>query len=288
MKILSFRWDDFMNFSVLMSIYYKENPKHFDECLRSVLINQSLKPTEIILVKDGKIGEELENVIEKYQKEFPTILKTLQLEENVGLGNALNFGLNECQYDLVMRMDTDDICEKDRFKKQVDYMTKHPNVSVLGGSIEEFNEDLNEEKRLKSMPLTSEEVKKYAKFRNPLNHMTVCFKKDDIIGAGSYQPLLYLEDYYLWIRVILAGKVIENIPDTLVYARIGNGFEKRRGNKSQIKGWKKLQKIMYKNKMINFFEKTRNIMAIYALVLVPDSFRKKLYDKVLRRGKKNG
>lgn len=273
-----------MKFSVLMSIYYKEKADFFDSSLNSVLENQTLMPNEVIIVKDGPIGVELEKIISKYKKKFPKIIKVVPLEKNVGLGIALNYGLEKCKYELVMRMDTDDICEKNRFKKQVEYMSSHPEVSVLGGCIEEFHEDLNESKRLKKMPQSNEAVKAYAKLRNPINHMTACFRKSDIISVGGYQPLLYLEDYYLWIRVLLSDKVIENMPDTLVYARIGNGFEKRRGNKSQIKGWKKLQKIMYKNKMINIFERIRNIVMIYILVFISDEIRKKIYDNFLRRG----
>ena len=274
-------------FSVLMSIYYMEDPKYFDLCLKSILIDQTVLPSEIVLVKDGRLTDELESVIEKYQKLFPNIFNIVALESNVGLGSALNIGLKSCKYDLVMRMDSDDVSVPDRFEKQLKYMKKHKDVSVLGGFIGEFKDDKNKIERIKTMPCTYEEVRKYAKFRNPINHMTVCFRKKDVLKVGNYQPLFYLEDHYLWARLLVNNKKIENLPYVLVYARIGNGFISRRGNKNYIKGWKKLQNYLYKNKMINFVEKSRNMLGMYVMVYIPDEGRAYLYDNVLRKKYKN-
>ena len=182
-----------------------------------------------------------------------------------------------------MRMDTDDICVPERFEKQIEYMNKNKDVTIVGGFIGEFKESLDEELRLKQMPTTYQDVVKYAKFRNPLNHMTVCFRKKDILEVGSYQPLFYLEDHYLWSRVLVAGKKIENIPEVLVYARIGNGFEERRGNKKYIAGWKKLQKYLYDNKFINLFQRIRNLLGMYVFIYAPGDIRSFFYSKILRK-----
>lgn len=271
------------NFSVLMSIYFKEKQEYLDLCLKSILVEQTILPAEIVMVKDGKLTKELEKVLSKYDKEFPNIFKFIPLKENVGLGNALQIGLEECSCDLVMRMDTDDICVPERFEKQIEYMNKNKDVTIVGGYIGEFKEKTDEELRLKQMPTSYQDVVKYAKFRNPLNHMTVCFRKKDILEVGSYQPLFYLEDHYLWSRVLVAGKKIENIPEVLVYARIGNGFEKRRGNKKYIAGWKKLQKYLYDNKFINLFQRIRNLLGMYVFIYVPGDIRSFFYNKILRK-----
>ena len=270
-------------FSVLMSIYFKEDPKYLDLCLESILVKQTIIPDEIVMVKDGKLTKELEKVLSKYDKKYPDIFKFVPLEENVGLGKALQIGLEECSYDLVMRMDTDDICVPERFEKQIEYMKKNKDVTIVGGYIGEFKETKAEELRLKQMPTSYQDVVKYAKFRNPLNHMTVCFRKKDILEVGSYQPLFYLEDQYLWSRVLVAGKKIENIPEVLVYARIGNGFEERRGNKKYIAGWKKLQKYLYDNKFINLFQRMRNLLGMYVFIYVPSDVRTFFYNKILRK-----
>ena len=272
-------------FSVLMSIYYKEDAKFLKKCFESILDNQTIKPTEIVLIKDGELTKELDKVINNYVKKYPKVMNVYPLEENVGLGKALQIGLTKCKYDLVMRMDTDDIAVPNRFELQLDYMNKNKNVSVIGGYIEEFIEDEKEEKRLKTMPLSYEEVIKYSKFRNPLNHMTVCFRKKDILEVGNYQPLHYLEDHYLWSRLLVNGKIVENIPEVLVYARIGNGFNERRGSKNYIKGWKFLQKYLYDNKYITLYQRLRNLLGMYVMVYTPSFVREFLYNKILRKSK---
>ncbi len=272
-----------LKFSVLMSIYYKEKPEYFDLCLKSILIDQTILPNEIVLVKDGTLTEELEIVLDKYQQKFPKIFNIVALEQNQGLGNALNLGLKKCKYNIVMRMDTDDVSVPDRFEKQIKYMEEHKDVSVVGGFLDEFIEDPEKIERTKTMPCSYENVKKYAKFRNPINHMTVCFRKKDVLGVGNYQPLFYLEDHYLWARVLVNNKKIENIPYVLVHARIGNGFEKRRGDKRYIKGWKKLQKYLYEHNFINSIQRIRNLIGMYTFVYVPSDIRIFFYNKILRK-----
>ena len=213
-------------FSVLMSVYYKEEPSFLAKALESVF-EQTLKPSEVILVEDGELTDELENVIQKFKTKYDE-LKIIKNKENKGLGHALNDGLNNCTYDIVFRMDTDDICKKNRFQVQMEYLNRHPEIDVLGSNIYEFKNDIDEQMRIKKMP-NGCNINKYILKRNPINHMTVCFRKKSVIECGGYVPLLYLEDYYLWIRMFNNNKKIENIDEELVYARIGNGFEKRRG-----------------------------------------------------------
>lgn len=274
-------------FSVLMSVYYKENPKYLELSLKSILEKQTLKPTEIVLIEDGKLTEQLYSVILKYNRKFPKVFQIYSFEENQGLGKALEYGVKKCRYNIVMRMDSDDIAANNRFELQVNYMNAHKDVSVCGGCIAEFvNNPFTEKVRMKKMPLLNEEVIEYSKFRNPLNHMTVCFRKKDILSVGNYQSLFYLEDHYLWSRLLVNKKKIENLPDILVYARIGDGFLERRGNKKYLKGWLKLQKYLYKNKFINLFELNRNVVGMFIMVNVSTNVRKFFYDNFLREKEK--
>lgn len=275
-------------FSVLMSVYYKETPKFLDLSLKSILEEQTLKPTEVVLVKDGKLTSELDEVIEKYRKTYGKQMNVVSLKKNQGLGKALQIGLEKCKYDLVARMDSDDISVYNRFEKQIDYMEKHPNVTAVGSYIGEFENNTDEPLRLKKIPVTYDEILEYAKMRNPMNHVTVCFRKKDILEVGSYQPLQYLEDHYLWARLLAAGKILQNIPEILVCVRVGNGFTSRRGSRSYIAGWKKLQNYLYEHHLINRFHKMRNIMAMYAMVYMPRWCRSLLYNYVLRtKGRTN-
>ena len=169
-----------MSFSVLMSVYHRENPEHFDFALESNLINQLLPPDEFVLVCDGPLGAQLDSVIEKYQKLFPEVLKVYRLKENLGLGRALNFGLEKCGNDLVARADSDDISLPDRYKKQIAFMEKQGDVALLGTDIEEFEDDPENPTRRKQMPATDDEIKSFMKFRNPINHMTAVFRKSAV------------------------------------------------------------------------------------------------------------
>lgn len=270
-------------FSVLMSVYYKEKAEYFELSLKSILIEQSVKPNEVVLVCDGHLTDELNYVIEKYVEKFPNILKVYRLETNQGLGRALNYGLEQCSYPLVARADSDDICTKNRFEVQLDYMKCNPTVAVVGSNIAEFDCDIDKICSIKKMPTMHSELIKLAKIRNPLNHMAVMFRKKDILAVGSYQHIPWVEDYYLWVRMISAGKKIANINQVLVYARVGNGMVERRGNKEYIESWKKLNMYMLKNQMISKFEKIRNMVMIKVFVYMPNGLKKFAYKNVLRK-----
>lgn len=270
-----------LNFSVLMSVYFKEKPEYFSQCLDSVLVNQSLKPNDVVIVVDGPLTDELNFVLESYIKSYP-IISLIRLEHNVGLGEALRLGLNACKYPIVARMDTDDICEPTRFKKQIEFLTKNPNVKILGGAIAEFSSSIDNVISKKILPLHNQEIINFSKFRNPLNHMTVMFDKQSILDSGSYLPLFYLEDYFLWVRAIEKHFEIANLEDVLVYARVDNGMIERRSNKRYISSWLTLNKYMLNRNMISIKHFFRNMLSVTLFVYTPKCFKKILYKYVLR------
>lgn len=269
-------------FSVLMSVYYKENPIFFDLALSSNLETPTLRPSELVLICDGELTPALEAVLSKYQDKYPDILHVFR-KESGGLGKALNFGLTKCQYDLIARSDSDDVCVKDRFQLQVNYMETHTDIAVVGGSIQEFKEDPKTPFRRKDNPTTPEAAYKKAKISNPLNHMTVMFRRDVILSLGSYRDVPYLEDYDLWIRLLIAGYKVSNIGEILVFARVGNGMAARRSNIKQIEGWRKISANMLSNGMINKIEYYRNIIYIKGFVYMPVSFKEFFYNTILRK-----
>lgn len=270
-------------FSVLMSVYYKENPKHFDLALQHILIKQTLLPDEFVLVCDGPLTKELDEVIDKYAHVALNVLKVYRLEKNSGLGNALNFGLSKCNYELIARADSDDICVAERFEKQVAYLKEHFDVAVVGSDIREFSENINDANTYKRMPKTYRDVYHMAKFRNPVNHMTVMFRKSAIEKVGSYQHLQYIEDYYLWVRLLAGGFKIENINEPLVFARIGNGMIQRRSSKSYISSWTTLGQYMLEYRMITRSQYIKNIIAVRAFIYMPINFKEIVYKKLLRK-----
>ena len=275
-----------MGISVLMSVYKKEKPEYFKAALESV-IHQTLQPNEILVVKDGPLTTELEQVLkdtERFLKETGNKidLRTYQFEENVQLGRALRKGVELCEYEFIARMDTDDIACPERLQKQYDYMIAHKDVAALGGYMEEFCND-NSFSNIKTMPCCAAELRSYARFRNPLNHMTVMLRKEVVLMVGNYRHYLFLEDYDLWSRILSMGYEIENLPEVLVRARVGNELYGRRGGFSYCKRYLKLRRAQHRWGLTNFAEWMIACAITIAVTIIPSGARKQVYQKVLRK-----
>ena len=267
-------------FSVLMSVYDKENPAYLKESIESVL-NQTLKANEIVIVKDGILNEKLEEILDGYEEKKS--IRTIQLYENVGLGKALSIGIGKCSYELIARMDSDDICEPHRFEKQLRYMEEHPETAVCGGQIAEFIDHKEAVVGKRIVPIEHEDIVRYARRRNPVNHMSVIFRKKAVQEAGSYVTLLYFEDYELWLRMISKGYKFHNLNEVLVYVRTDEGFQKRRGGIRYFKKTLMAQKKFLENGYISYWDFFINVLTRGMICLVPPTLRRRIYIKYLRR-----
>lgn len=218
-----------MQFSVLMSLYDKEKPSYLEECLES-LVNQTQRADEIVLVYDGPINRDLISVVDSWSSLLP--IKIVALKKNVGLGQALNEGLKHCTYDYVMRMDTDDICQPSRFELQSQFMELNPDIDISGSCIYEFIDNKANIVSERKVPLADNDIKKFAKHKNPFNHMTVVFKKSSVQSVGGYQHHYLMEDYNLWLRLLGNGFKAGNLDEALVLVRVGvDMLVRRRGLK---------------------------------------------------------
>lgn len=223
-------------FSVLMSLYYKENPSYLEQALNSVF-NQTVKPEQVVLVLDGPIGEELNAIINSYQKKYPS-LDVYPQTENKGLSTALNIGLDKCRNEIIFRMDTDDVCYKNRFERVLEEYAKYPDLELVGS----FSTMMNEEgKILKEMsaPISQEEI--YRKvWTCPFIHPTVSFKKSALLRVGSYNPNSgpRQDDYELWFRCIEHGLKCKNIDEPLLYYRF---FKDSIAKNNVTVGWWRLK-----------------------------------------------
>ncbi len=273
-----------MKISVLMSVYKNDDPIFLREALISIYEKQTRKPDEIVVVFDGPLSDELYDVLNRFQSDKEEIVFYYPQQTNKGLGEALRIGAEYCTGDYIFRMDSDDISVPERFAKQCAYIESNPNIDVLGTDIAEFYEKTDEDnKRVRMCPKEHSDIVKMGKKRNPMNHVTVCMKKESLMKCGNYESLLLLEDYYLWLKMISRGCKLANINESLVYVRVGNGFNSKRGSKARIEGWKVLQKFMLKHKMITRFEAMMNMVYIRIFVNTPTELKKVLYEKVLRK-----
>ena len=270
-------------YSVLMSVYKNDDAGFLKIALESIYDQQTRKPDEIVVAFDGPLKDPLYAVLDEFKKGREAVVKYYPQEVNRGLGEALRIGSELCTGDYILRMDSDDISDSERFAKMSAYVEAHPEVDALGGDIAEFNEDpFKEETRLRVCPSKHEDIVNMAKRRNPMNHVTACIKKSALMKAGGYQTLLLLEDYLLWLNMIVAGCKLANINETMVYVRVGNGFDSKRGSKERIIGWSKLQDIMLEHGMINRWQAFMNKVYIRAFVKTPAGLKKKLYSVFLR------
>ncbi|MFY0089923.1 glycosyltransferase [Acinetobacter baumannii] len=272
-----------MEFSILLSLYYKESPLALDQCFLSIWQEQSIHPNEIILVLDGPISEELSQCVTKWQQIIGKPLKVIPLSQNVGLGKALNKGLEHCSNEWVFRMDTDDICKPDRFEKQIQFIKENPEVVLFSGQILEFNENPSDADTLKYVPTEHTDIVKFAQKRSPFNHMTVAYKKSVIDAVGGYQHHLFMEDYNLWLRVIGAGYRVGNHSDILLYARVGNGMHARRKGYEYIKSELQLLKLKKELKLQDPIHANILFILRSSFRILPSSLLGKFYNTFLRK-----
>lgn len=275
-------------YSVLMSVYGKENSVWFRKAAESML-NQTVPPDEFVLICDGPLTEELETAVEELDRSHPGIFQILRLEKNVGLGEALRQGVSLCRNELVARMDSDDISCPDRCRQQLELFQKIPELSFSSGTIAEFFDERElehpeiTELRLRTLPQSHEEIVSYAKKRNPMNHMAVMLKKSAVLQAGNYQSAEGLEDYDLWSRMLQLGFRAGNLKEILVWARIGNGMEQRRGGVKYAGRMARFQTSLLKRGFLSLPQYIVNCCIRIPVSLLPGRIRAVVYGVCLRR-----
>ena len=267
-------------YSLLLSVYHRERSEYLELSLRSVF-NQTVVPTEVVLVKDGPLTKELDAVISEYSSKY-SVLKVFTLPQNQGLGKALNEGLKHCSYDLVARMDTDDIAKPNRFEKQLEVFKNHPKIDIVSSWIDEFEGNINHITSIRKVPEFHREIYKYAKKRCPINHPAVMFRKSAVLAAGGYKHFPLFEDYYLWVRMLMNGAKFYNIQESLLYFRTSIDMFKRRGGWNYAINEYKLQKEFKNIGFINNIDFFYNISVRFISRILPNRLRTIFYKTMLR------
>ena len=268
-------------YSVLMSVYIKENPAYLSESLESML-TQTVPPSDFVLVCDGKLTDELNVIVKSFESEYSGIFNSVRLIENVGTGLAANAGIKECKYELIVKMDSDDISLPNRCQKQLLMFLKNPKLDMVGAYIEEFDNSTGKPIAIKKTPLTHDKIMKYAKRRNPFNNQTLIFKKSMAEKVGGYTDIKRCEDYEFITKMLMAGAVGENLPEVLVRYRVSKDNLKRRKNWANTKSFIKVRKDLFKSGFSNIFDFIIPCAAQIILFLLPERFTAWVYKHLLR------
>ena len=260
-------------FSVLLSVYNGDSVNHFDQAMESLWVGQSYRPTQIVLICDGPISESHEEVIARWQNILCDVLLVCRNQVNEGLAAALNYGLSMCKYDLVARMDADDICVSDRFEVQVKFMELNPHVAASSGYVDVFDETSSS---LRTVPLDQHKIYNYSKKLNPLTHPAVIFRKSIVEKVGGYPNYRTSQDYALWSLLLVKGFTLANVSNVLLCMRGGENLMKRRSWRYFL-GEVKVLNFQRRIGFLSVFEFIRNVLSRCIFRLMPTSFKSFIY-----------
>ena len=247
--------------SILMSVYKKDNPEYLTEAFES-LKNQTEFFYELVLIQDGSLTIQLDRIIDKYKKVIK--IKPIIILTNIGLPKALNIGLKKVKTDWVARFDSDDICHNNRFKSLNEIIEKYGDeIDIFGTYMKEFENNVKDDQKIRFVPLDEKGIKNKLLISNPMNHISVVFKRslvDDYSDKnGVFYPLISgFEDYALWIKLIKNGVKFRNFPLITVYARVGEEMLKRRGGIKYI-----LNEIRFRKFTLKYFNLFENILIFF-------------------------
>lgn len=267
--------------SVLMSVYFKEQPEFLDLSLRSV-VHQTRPADEIVIVEDGPLTDELYALLDSYEEEFPDLIRRVPLEKNMGLGLALRRGVQECTGSLIARMDTDDIAHPQRFEEQLAFFAKNPETDILGSAIAEFMDDPKDIVSIRKVPTTHNAICRYQRRRSAFNHMTVMYRRQAVLDAGNYEDAPLMEDDLLWLNMISSGCRTANTDRILVKARVGAGMFNRRGGWRYFLKYNRARKKALARKQISYSDYAVTFLVQGVIALIPTRLRSIIFLGLLR------
>jgi glycosyltransferase involved in cell wall biosynthesis len=265
-------------FSVLLPVWDGDRADRFERAAASVTEDQTLRPNQLIVVRDGPVHEALEGAITRLCENSPVPVTYLPLPHNVGLGPALDEGLRASEYDLVARADADDISMPHRFEVMVPRCT---DADLVGAGMLEFrDDDLDAIVGVRTPPLGREKIERYARLHDPFNHPTIVYRRQAVVAAGGYGDLALMEDYRLFARMLANGARVANLPDPVVYYRVGATAYKRRGGKALFRSEVRLQREFLSEGFISRGQFTRNVAMRGAYRFVPWWLRRAAYRRL--------
>ncbi|WP_348771211.1 glycosyltransferase [Canibacter zhuwentaonis] len=270
-------------FALLISVYHRDTSELLLTALNSCVREQTLIPAEIVLVKDGAVSRELAAAIAEFVTTSPVPVQIVTLPENRGLAAALNAGLERVSCEFAARMDADDVSVPDRFATQWQFLQQH-GLDLVGTGMAEFVSDPDTVSTLRVPPVGAERIRAHARTHAPFNHPTMMYRVATVQAVGGYQEMGTMEDYWLAVRMLLAGAKVDNIARPLVKYRVGQGAYSRRGGWQVLRTEWRMQRKMLQIRFISPVEFVRNCLIKMVYRLLPGEVKRFLFRKFVAGG----
>ncbi|WP_460530979.1 glycosyltransferase [Humibacter ginsengiterrae] len=267
-----------MKFSLLLPVYMKDDPTHFERAFKSAVEDQTRRPDEAVIVQDGPVPDSLARAIRTVLVNSSVRARLISLDSNVGLAKALTEGLAACSFDVVARMDADDIALPHRFETQLSIIEK--GYDLVGSGMFEFDAS-GAILGVRRPPTDDDAIRKAARLHDPFNHPTVVYRRSAVLRAGGYRDLPLMEDYWLFARMIQSGARMTNVADPLVMYRVDAGAYARRGGSQLFRSEWRLQRALLADGFVSRGLFARNILVRGAYRFIPTPIRRALYRKAL-------
>jgi len=266
-------------FSLLLPTYHADDPDHLRRAFASAVHEQTLRPDEVVLVRDGVVPPRLQTAIDELAESSPVPVNVVELADNIGLGHALDAGLAACRHEVVARMDADDISLPQRFAVQIPLIAA--GYDLVGSGLLEFHEHEEDVVGRRPPPIGEDEIRSWSRFHDPFNHPTVVYRRSFVQRVGGYEDLPLMEDYWLFARMIDAGARVSNVAEPLVMYRVGAGAYARRGGLELLRSEVQLQRHFRSLGFTTRSQYLRNIVVRGGYRLVPEGLRKVAYRRVI-------
>lgn len=266
-------------YSVLMSVYSGERAEFFRTSIDSIL-NQSYPTDDFVIVCDGELTDELDKVLDEYERRY-SFINVVRVSKR-GTGLCANEGLKAAKNDIIVKMDSDDIAEPDRCEKTLALFAAHPEIDMIGAYIDEFDSETGEHIAFKKTPVSNKEIRRYARRRNPFNNQTLCYKKHLALRVGGYTDIARCEDYEFVVKMLMAGAIGRNIPQVLVRYRVNKDNYKRRSNFANTKAFIKVRFANFKKGFSSFADFLIPCAFQIVMFILPGKMTEVLYKKFLR------
>lgn len=241
--------------SIIMSTY-NEPVDWIKKAINSIL-GQSYNNIEFIIVCDNPKNNDLIKLLEEYKSKDNRII-IIYNEINIGLTKSLNKAINKATGKYIVRMDSDDISDKFRIEKQLNYLKEH-NLDLIGAGVRCITEQEEAITNLNKFPKESKEFNKRILYNNCMPHPTWFGKKEVFESLAGYREVDFAEDYDFLLRACYKGFKLGNINEILLDYRMRESSISNKNGLKQFVTSQELVKAYKENYILNLDKLSQQI-----------------------------